>query len=508
MTSSLPSPKPRAFTKWLDAAASPVAAVDQAGRLQFCNTAFEPFLQPQNPEFLLPQLLPPAEAWNGVACQRAIQIAIDDLAPNAPPAQYNFATYMPLMNQDQETFGCLITLMPITPLPSATPQPAKLNTLEHADVALLNTAPSDALQHELLEFRKRWSDATHLDVLCGNSPQIRKTLQQVQVAIATHTPVLIRGYDLHTCHDLAKGIWLQRFKKSHISSAGFQFMPIAARALDGEMLRSALDLALPLRLHGEYLETCLLIEDVSALHASALTILSDWLSHHRPPQIFATELLTPNQKHDTTQQRGLESYFGVVVIDIPSLQNRPEDIPAIATRILNHSPATTRGTSYAFAPSAMEALIAYPWHGDLQELKTLLNCIALPAHKFVVEISDLPLALRSYIGGKASPTQQNTSIDLDQTLLELEKSLLEKTLLESRGNRALTARKLGISRARLLRRLAQLNIIASESDPSNDSDSEASLPDNATLPPPKEPANTIDDAMTIDFVPVDDDTRR
>jgi hypothetical protein len=97
---------------------------------------------------------------------------------------------------------------------------------------------------------------------------------------------------------------------------------------------------------------------------------------------------------------------------------------------------------------------------------------------------------------------------LDQTLLELEKSLLEKTLLESRGNRALTARKLGISRARLLRRLAQLNIIASESDPSNDSDSEASLPDNATLPPPKEPANTTDDAMTIDFVPVDDDTRR
>ena len=173
MTSSLPSPKPRAFTKWLDAAASPVAAVDQAGRLQFYNTAFETFLQPQNPEFLLPQLLPPAEAWNGVACQRAIQIAIDDLAPSAPPAQYNVATYMPLMNQDQETFGCLITLMPLTPQPAATPQPAKLNTVKHADVALLNTAPSDALQHELLEFRKRWSDATHLDVLgCSTvSPQ-------------------------------------------------------------------------------------------------------------------------------------------------------------------------------------------------------------------------------------------------------------------------------------------------------------------------------------------------
>ena len=508
MTSSLPSPKPRAFTKWLDAAASPVAAVDQAGRLQFYNTAFEPFLQSQSPELLLPQLLPPAEAWNGVACQRAIQFAVDDLSSNAPPSQYNFATYVPLMDQDQETFGCLITLMAVATQPCAASQPSKLNTLKPSDVVSLNTAPSDALQHELLEFRKRWSDATHLDVLCGNSPQIRKTLQQVQVAIATHTPVLIRGYDLHTCHDLAKGIWLQRFKKSHISSAGFQFMPIAARALDGEMLRSALDLALPMRLHGEYLETCLLIEDISALHAGGLTILSDWLSHHRPPQIFATELLTPDQKNETIQQRGLEPYFGVLVIDIPSLQNRPEDIPAIATRILNHSPATTRGTSYAFAPSAMEALIAYPWHGDLHELKTLLNCIALPSHKFVVEISDLPLVLRSYIGGKASPTHQNTSIDLDQTLLELEKSLLEKTLVESRGNRALTARKLGISRARLLRRLAQLNIIASESDPSSDSDSEAILPDNTKQPLPKEPANTTDDVMTIDFVPVDDDTRR
>jgi transcriptional regulator of aromatic amino acid metabolism len=516
MTSSLPSPKPRAFTKWLDAGTTPVAAVDQAGRLQFHNDAFAPFLEPNAPELLPSELIPPAEAWNGIPCQRSFQRSPNNTEPHqresndttAGANAYNLATYLPLADQEHVIYGCLITLS---------------SALVTSTLARAN---SDSLQKELLEFRQRWSDAIHMDVLCGNSAQIRKTLQQVQLAIATHTPVLIRGYDLNTCHDLAKGIWLQRFKRSQLSSAGFQFMPLTARSLDGEMFRSALDLALPLRMHGEYLETCLLIEDVTALPEGAQAILADWLSNHRPPQIFATELLASDREAPAAirNNRAINQYLGVLVIDIPSLLERPEDILVIATRILNASQSAPRGTTFAFSSSAAEALIAYPWHGDLNELRSLIQSISLAANKFVVEVSDLPLVLRSYIGGKATPTPHHSSIDLDQTLLELEKSLLEKTLLESRGNRALTARRLGISRARLLRRLAQLNIVASETELATDSDLEPELIDHSNSTKkdvttttsksttaarePERPKTNIasDDFTAIDFVPVDDET--
>ena len=102
--------------------------------------------------------------------------------------------------------------------------------------------------------------------------------------------------------------------------------------------------------------------------------------------------------------------------------------------------------------------------------------------------------------------------------------MLEKTLLESRGNRALTARRLGISRARLLRRLAQLNIVASETELATDPDLEPELMDHSNSTKedvtmrtsksttaahePESPKTSIasDDFTAIDFVPVDDET--
>lgn len=527
MSDSISSPKPRAFTKWLDAGTTPVAAVDQSGRLQYFNDAFAPFLQPAAPELLRPELLPPAESWNGQPCRRQVETAHFS-SPSETPADGNMphldiAIYQPLTSKENSIFGCLISLHSSTTALQSDAL-ANGNTTQP-----ITNAASDRLQQELLEFRKRWSDATHLDVLCGDSALIRKIHHQVQLAISCHNaPLLIRGSDLNACHDLAKGIWLQRFKRSQISSAGFQFMPISARAMDGDMLRSALDLALPLTMHGDYLETCVLLEDLSALQPGAKDVLAEWLSTHRPPQIFATERVnreTANTQlsgngfsnaglHNAelnssiTQHTYLDQYLGVFVIEIPSLQSRPEDIPAIATRILNQSQTTNRNVSFAFSNNAIDALVSYPWNGDLTELRTLIRSINLPPNKFVVDVADLPLALRSYIGGKATPTIATTTIDLDQALLELEKSLLEKTLSESRGNRALTARKLGISRARLLRRLAQLNIVASESDSAIDSEFEPETTKPVKPIPSEEnpKANTLPEEFSpIDFIPVDDD---
>ena len=507
MTGSLPSLKPRAFTKWLDTGATPVAAVDRDGTLQFYSELFETILRQAPEDLFHTSLKPPAEIWDGLACYRQLANPIASLTPET--VHYRFALYVPLRDAKNAIYGCLITLYSDIPH----------NLFDHgkpANVAL-DRADSDALQQQLHEFRQRWSDLTQLDILCGTSAKIRRTSQQVQLAIATNTPVLIRGVDVNACHDLAKGIWLQRFKRAQISSAGFQFMPISPRSLDGEMLQSLLDTALPIRFHGDFIETCLLLEDISSISTPASHILAQWLSLHHPSQIFATETISSAsvRLHDASLVT-IQQYVGVLVIDLPSLKDRTDDIVAIATRILNQNTTPNRISSLAFSPSAQDALLTYPWHGDLTELRSSIKAIQLPQGKHLVNVADLPMSIRTYIGGMSALPTSSPAIDLDQALLDLEKSLIETMLQESRGNRAAAARKLGISRARLLRRLAQLGIATPTDDETASDETPATSP---AKPKPSTPAKTdqrrhdqdvttpqsVDDMAAIDFVPVDDD---
>ncbi|MEM0927452.1 MAG: helix-turn-helix domain-containing protein, partial [Planctomycetota bacterium] len=63
-----------------------------------------------------------------------------------------------------------------------------------------------------------------------------------------------------------------------------------------------------------------------------------------------------------------------------------------------------------------------------------------------------PLAIRSYRPNAETPVGQ-LSIDLDREVAKYERELITQTLEVTEGNRAEAARRLGISRARLLRKL-------------------------------------------------------
>jgi DNA-binding NtrC family response regulator len=60
------------------------------------------------------------------------------------------------------------------------------------------------------------------------------------------------------------------------------------------------------------------------------------------------------------------------------------------------------------------------------------------------------------------PRREPETIELDAFLLEVEKELMERAMRQAKGNKAHAARLLGVSRARLLRRLEQLGLITRE----------------------------------------------
>jgi transcriptional regulator with GAF, ATPase, and Fis domain len=65
-------------------------------------------------------------------------------------------------------------------------------------------------------------------------------------------------------------------------------------------------------------------------------------------------------------------YFRIntVVLRVPPLRERPEDLPALAREVLDAHP---RGAGGELAPDAVRALQAYPWPGNIRELRNVLE---------------------------------------------------------------------------------------------------------------------------------------
>ena len=61
------------------------------------------------------------------------------------------------------------------------------------------------------------------------------------------------------------------------------------------------------------------------------------------------------------------------VIDIPPLRERKEDIPLLAQYFLEKNAEQYDFAPSSFSPEAIEALLNYPWHGNVRELKTVID---------------------------------------------------------------------------------------------------------------------------------------
>ncbi|HEX7959265.1 MAG TPA: sigma-54 dependent transcriptional regulator [Terriglobales bacterium] len=147
--------------------------------------------------------------------------------------------------------------------------------------------------------------------------------------------------------------------------------------------------------------------------------------------------------------------LNVVAIQLPPLRDRRSDIRTLVHYFLNK-----------FAPrkniqvgqEAMNALIAYEWPGNVRELENCVErAVALGTHN-LIEINDLPPAIVKRAAGPFVATRTEVN-DLSATdLEELERATIQRVFEETNGDKALTGRMLGISRATLYRKLKRYNI--------------------------------------------------
>lgn len=143
----------------------------------------------------------------------------------------------------------------------------------------------------------------------------------------------------------------------------------------------------------------------------------------------------------------------VARITVPPLRARREDIPLLAVSFLGEFSSVDGKQVTELSHDALRLLLDYPWPGNVRELRSAVEYSLIRSRGQVIQPDDLPPEVAHSQGFAAT---------VPGDPLDDEKTRFLDALSRSRGNRALAARLLGISRATLYRRLADLNIDPAE----------------------------------------------
>jgi DNA-binding NtrC family response regulator len=148
--------------------------------------------------------------------------------------------------------------------------------------------------------------------------------------------------------------------------------------------------------------------------------------------------------------------LNVVPIQMPPLRDRPGDIPLLANNFLKEFASKNHKQINGFEPAAMDALIEYPWRGNVRELRAAMEGAVVLGRGDRVTPRDLPASVRNY-----SPVLEEMgeiSVPSNLTVGEAEKQLILRALHDCKGNRTEAAKKLGISRRTLHRKLHKYHL--------------------------------------------------
>jgi two-component system response regulator AtoC len=156
-----------------------------------------------------------------------------------------------------------------------------------------------------------------------------------------------------------------------------------------------------------------------------------------------------------TFRKDLYFRLNVVTVQLPSLRERRSDIPMLTHHFLGRY---AQGAQTQVSAAAMKSLLQYNWPGNVRELENCVaRAVALGDGK-LIDVADLPPAIRTE--QPDSPASQSAdAASLSTTALaEMERMTILRVFEQANGDKVLTGKMLGISRATLYRKLKRYNI--------------------------------------------------
>jgi two-component system nitrogen regulation response regulator GlnG len=192
--------------------------------------------------------------------------------------------------------------------------------------------------------------------------------------------------------------------------------------------------------------------------------------------IAATHQDLANRVERGSFRADLYHRLNVIRIDLPPLRSRTDDIPDLLDHFLRSAARDMGVTPKALAPKACAILCAHHWPGNVRELVNLCRQLTVLAPGAEIQVEDIPLeyhtrppsstdwlkllsdwADRQAVSGKLAV--------LDSAQLQFERTLICAALRRTQGARGDAARLLGWGRNTLTRKLRELDILKSGSEP-------------------------------------------
>jgi two-component system, NtrC family, response regulator AtoC len=336
------------------------------------------------------------------------------------------------------------------------------------------------LKQELSYYRSRAAQPVRFGEVIGQSPAIRGVLEQArQIAALEETPpVLIVGET-----GTGKGLVARTIHASSPRSAR-PFIEVNCTALPATLMEAELfghergaftdakesKLGLFEAAEGGFL----FLDEVGDIELSLQGKLLKAVEERsvrrvggiRDRRIDVRILAASNRDLEKDAQgerfrRDLYFRLAVIILRLPPLRERGEDILFLAEHFLRRFNAKYGKAAHGFDPRARERLLAYPWPGNVRELSHVMERAVLWSRGDLLGSEHLSLE----IPATAEPAPQadgrgaSESLPPPGTDLESwERTLIERALRESDGNQTRAAQRLGISRDTLRYRLKKYGI--------------------------------------------------
>jgi DNA-binding NtrC family response regulator len=151
---------------------------------------------------------------------------------------------------------------------------------------------------------------------------------------------------------------------------------------------------------------------------------------------------------------------------VPPLRERAEDIPLLARDLLDRITGDLGRGRVEITPAALAALGAYPWPGNIRELRNVLERAALLCRDRTIDVNDLRFITLGPAPAVPAPAPAPVvpsahPYDTALTLEEVERRHIAAVLAEEKGRVEAAARRLGVPRSSLYKRLRALGLVES-----------------------------------------------
>ena len=324
------------------------------------------------------------------------------------------------------------------------------------------------LETENVALRQQLDTKFGLQNIIGESAAMREVFEMVQQVAPARTTVLLLGESGTGKELIAKAIH-QLSPRSKLPLVTVHCAALSPTLLESELFgheKGAFTGAHERRI-GRFEQAqggTLFLDEIGEIDAAIQVKLLRFLGERTFERVGSSKTLSADVRLVTATNKNLEDLvkagkfredlfyrLRVMEINLPPLRERAGDIPLLAQSFLKEFAKENNKPVNDFTVDALEALMLHRWPGNVRELRTAIEHAVVLCRTERITLRDLPPSVRAGAATTPEPSQLIARGEL--TVKEAEKQLLIRALKETGGNRTLAAKKIGMSRRTLHRKL-------------------------------------------------------